>query len=401
MKNGTFIAPTCKTLNNLLDEYIDIYGKKRWAISTYKSNMALAEHYIRPQLGQMQLSEINPRVLEHYYDELLKQNAIPNNALVPKPKLITVHIVNDIHKLLRSCFNQAVKWELMEKNPALKAEPPKEETAKREIWTAETLFKALKLCDDPRLALALNLSFCCSLRAGELLGLTWDCVMLDPQSIEGNRAYILVNKELQRVDRQVLELLEEKDVYKVFPSMFPGTTTILVLKKPKTDSSMRKVFMPKAVAEMLVKWREIQKSQKTAPGVDYKDYNLVFASDGGYPMEVKRLNKALKRLIDENDLPPVVFHSFRHASVTYKLKLNGGDIKAVQGDTGHSQTKMVTDVYSHILDDGRQNNAALFQEAFYEKGAPSDEIPQDKLAKLLSNPEVVALLKTLAKTIGQ
>ena len=127
----------------------------------------------------------------------------------------------------------------------------------------------------------------------------------------------------------------------------------------------------------------------------------MFASDGGYPMEVKRLNKALKRLIDENDLPPVVFHSFRHASVTYKLKLNGGDIKAVQGDTGHSQTKMVTDVYSHILDDGRQNNAALFQEAFYEKGAPSDEIPQDKLAKLLSNPEVVALLKTLAKTIGE
>ena len=62
---------------------------------------------------------------------------------------------------------------------------------------------------------------------------------------------------------------------------------------------------------------------------------------------------------------------------------------------------MVTDVYSHILDNGRQNNAVLFQEAFYEKGAPSDEIPQDKLAKLLSNPEVVALLKTLAKTIGQ
>ena len=57
--------------------------------------------------------------------------------------------------------------------------------------------------------------------------------------------------------------------------------------------------------------------------------------------------------------------------------------------------------YSHILDDGRQNNAALFQEAFYEKGTSSDEIPQDKLAKLLSNPEVVALLKTLAKTIGQ
>lgn len=39
----------------------------------------------------------------------------------------------------------------------------------------------------------------------------------------------------------------------------------------------------------------------------------------------------LKRLIEKNNLPKVVFHSFRHSSITYKLKLNGGDIKAVQG----------------------------------------------------------------------
>ena len=85
----------------------------------------------------------------------------------------------------------------------------------------------------------------------------------------------------------------------------------------------------------------------------------------GYPLEGNTLGKALRRLIKENDLPPVVFHSFRHASVTYKLKLNGGDIKSVQGDTGHAQANMVTEVYSHILDDSRQNNALLFQQAFY------------------------------------
>ena len=37
----------------------------------------------------------------------------------------------------------------------------------------------------------------------------------------------------------------------------------------------------------------------------------------------------------------VVFHSLRHTSVTYKLKLNGGDVKAVQGDSGHAQVDMV------------------------------------------------------------
>ena len=61
------------------------------------------------------------------------------------------------------------------------------------------------------------------------------------------------------------------------------------------------------------------------------------------------------------------FHSLRHTSVTYKLKLNGGDIKAVQGDSGHSQINMVTDVYAHIIDDDCRKNAELFEQAFYEK----------------------------------
>ena len=116
----------------------------------------------------------------------------------------------------------------------------------------------------------------------------------------------------------------------------------------------------------------------------------------------------------EHNLPPVVFHSLRHTSVTYKLKLNGGDIKAVQGDSGHSQINMVTDVYSHIIDDDRRKNAELFEEAFYEKkdldpsmhahaAGKTVELPTDVdaelLAKVLSNPEMAALLSTLAKSL--
>ena len=47
-------------------------------------------------------------------------------------------------------------------------------------------------------------------------------------------------------------------------------------------------------------------------------------------MEGQVINRALKKLIQDNDLPDVVFHSFRHASITYKLKWNGGDMKSVQ-----------------------------------------------------------------------
>ena len=61
---------------------------------------------------------------------------------------------------------------------------PKEKKTKRNIWTAETLFKALDVCDDNILSLALNLAFSCSLRMGEMLGLTWDCIDISRTSIE-------------------------------------------------------------------------------------------------------------------------------------------------------------------------------------------------------------------------
>ena len=64
--------------------------------------------------------------------------------------------------------------------------------------------KALEACDDDILRLAINLAFSCSLRMGELLGLTWDCIDISPTSIELGQASIFVEKELQRVNREAM-----------------------------------------------------------------------------------------------------------------------------------------------------------------------------------------------------
>ena len=102
-------------------------------------------------------------------------------------------------------------------------------------------------------------------------------------------------------------------------------------------------------------------------------------------------------------------------SVTYKLKLSGGDIKAVQGDSGHAQADMVTEVYGHILDEDRKKNAQLIEDAFYKKenlnpdmkrtdaGKKKIEVPggidAEALMKVLNNPEMAALLAGLAKGV--
>ena len=115
----------------------------------------------------------------------------------------------------------------------LNATLPKEQRNSREIWTAETLLHALEVCEDDILSLAINLSFACSLRMGEMLGLTWDCVTIDDRSIEENDAQIFVNKELQRVDTEAMLKLDGKEIIYTFPAVYNRGSTTLVLKTPK------------------------------------------------------------------------------------------------------------------------------------------------------------------------
>lgn len=146
----------------------------------------------------------------------------------------------------------------------------------------------------------------------------------------------------------------------MFPKLMCNNKTALVLKSPKTKTSVRKVYLPNTVALMLIERKKQIDELKELFGEEYQDYDLVFAHPSGRPMEGQVITNALKKLIRENNLPDVVFHSFRHASITYKLKWTGGDMKAVQGDSGHARVEMVADVYSHILDDDRrQERTAL------------------------------------------
>lgn len=412
---GAFVIPKCITLDELLTEYTSLYGKNTWALSTYQSNNGLIENYIRPIIGGVKLSDLNTRVIEKYYQTLLKTEAVPRAAFgwktIKTGDLVSANTVRDVHKLLRNCFAQAVKWELMEKNPCINATVPKRQQKERTIWDADTLFHAIDICEDERLKLAMNLAFACTLRIGEMLGLTWDCIDITPESIANGDSHIQVNKELQRINKKAFAELEGKDVVMEFPTLNQRQNTLLVLKKPKTITSVRRVFLPPTVAKMLTDWKTKQDELKEALGSEYNDYNLVFAGPFGMPTENSTINNAFHRLISENDLPPVVFHSIRHTSITYKLKLNGGDIKAVQGDSGHAQAKMVTDQYSHILDADRKANASLFEKAFYSGAEPASDSSNETndantdtdmelLKKILANPELAGLLKTLAEKMS-
>ena len=113
----------------------------------------------------------------------------------------------------------------------------------------------------------------------------------------------------------------------------------------------------------------------------------------------------LRSFIKENDLPPVVFHSLRHCSTSIKLRLSSGNIKAVQGDTGHAQARMVTDVYAHINNADRKELAHKIEAEFFQQlnAPPSKAEPIEEATEayqlLQKNPGIAKLIiETLKRT---
>ncbi len=246
------------------------------------------------------------------------------------------------------------------------------------------------------------------MRYGEICGLTWDKVHISDEDIANDDSHLWIEQELARVSKEARQQLDDKDIMFIFPSIMSNTHTNLVLKKPKTESSIRKVWIPKTVAYILREWRQIQDQYKEYLAQDYFDYNLVLTLPNGRPVENRIMEKEFSKRREKAGLPCVVFHSLRHSSTTYKLKLNHGDLKATQGDTGHAQIDMITDVYAYILDEDRKVNAQKFEATFYAKNSvnplkdvtpPEDTNPDltNLISALQQSPELVAMLTQALK----
>ena len=362
---GTFLPPSNQKISDFLYDFVSLYGEKKWGVSMYDSQNSLISNYINPIIGDMEVQAVTPRVVDGYIQTLQKTASVSTKTRKATTTYVSSQTIEKIIKLLRCAFKQAVRWEIIGRNPFDNVVLPKTEYKKRDIWDAEMIRTALDKCTDSKLYVAMNLSFACSLRMGEILGLTWDNVHISEDEIAADNAYVFIDKELTRASKRAIETLGEKDIYHNFTPLLPNTSTRIILKKPKTDSSIRKVWLLKTLAYILCEWKKSQDEIRSFLGNEYQDYNLVVSFQNGRPCEDRVILKEFAKLREDAGLPKVVFHSLRHSSTTYKLKLNHGDLKATQGDTGHAEIDMITSVYAHILDEDRKVNAQKFETAFY------------------------------------
>lgn len=273
---------------------------------------------------------------------------------------------------------------------------PKVPKVRRKVWSIQTFRQAVQAAEDDLLSICMHLAFSCSMRIGEITGLAWEDVIIDEESIATDNARVIINKELSRVNAAAMQKLKEKDIIKIFPTQKPHCTTRLVLKTPKTETSNRTVWLPRTVAQLLVQYKKDQQELKEFLGSAYNDYNLVIALENGNPVESRIVRDRFQKLCEENDYEIVVFHSLRHLSTGYKLKMTNGDVKSVQGDTGHAEAEMVTDVYSEIIDEDRRFNAQKMDKEFYSNLNDEEEKSETETSVSDSDMMLLELLKSLS-----
>ena len=162
--------------------------------------------------------------------------------------------------------------------------------------------------------------------------------------------------------------------------------------------------MTSALKEELKKWLKQLAADERKDPARYHDSGMLFRLPNDLAVEPVLIRKKFLKWQDAHpEFPCIVFHGLRHSN---QLMISGGDVKAVQGTTGHATAAdMLVNTYAHIQQSSRVELGRKFEESFYAKSeSPSPQavpaageptISMTALPELLKNadPEVKAQLR--------
>jgi integrase len=173
MNGGTYIEPSKTTLVEFLERWLT-HIKPNVSILTHERYADIARKNISPLIGGLILNKIQPvHISEAYAKALVCGRRDGKGGLSPR----TVH---HMHRILKQALGQAVRWNVLVKNPAdldKKDRPKVEKKAVATIDAAETM-KAIEEAREKRLLVPILLGSMAGARRGEICALRWKSVDL-------------------------------------------------------------------------------------------------------------------------------------------------------------------------------------------------------------------------------
>ena len=298
--------------------------------------------YLERWLSDAVRDTVKERTLMRY-EQVCRLHLAPTLGCVRLPKLKSAHFqalykskmdeglssstVRGIHVVANKAMKQALRWDLVSRNPVSNAQAPRSEDAEVTPLSrdqAKRLLAALATEGD-RLEAFYAVALATGLRIGELLGLRWQDVVLDPDLSGG---------EL-RVRRTLVRTRPKREGYAGY-----------AFDTPKGGKG-RSVRFKGGTARHLRSHKARQGEEKLRLGADYADSEQVFTKEVGGILPPWEVWRHFAKLLHRSGLPTVPFHTLRHTAATLMLE-NGEHPKVVQEILGHANISQTLGTYSHV-----------------------------------------------------
>ena len=285
-------------LKELLELWLERYMKHTIKIRTYNRYKSICELHLIKDLGEYELEELKPNVLQ---DFLLKK--IDNKY--------STNTIKGIVSVLKQALRLAITLEFVDKEYCSNLKMPSSEEKEISVFTKkeQQVIESFCLNHKKRNYIGIVICLYTGIRLGELLALTWD-------DIDFNSNLLTINKTS-------------------YSAKVDGKTQIIV-DKPKTKKSNRVIPLPNQLVKLL---KIIKKESNSKYVITTRNSGMV--GNRSY-------QRTFKFILKKVNVPYRNFHSLRHTFATNAIEL-GMDVKTLAEILGHTNAMITLNRYSHSL----------------------------------------------------
>jgi integrase len=319
---GVFVEPSVLTVNSYLDQWLTAAVRPRVSERTADGYAGLLKRYIREPLGEKKLENLQPLDIQKVYAEMQSRG-------------LSARIVRHTHAALHNALKQAVKWNLLQRNPAEIVELPKVPHKERRVLTDKEAVTFLHTTNEMPHGLIFEFALLSGMRPEEYLALQWADLNFDKGTAQVKRALVRHGGKWS-------------------------------FQETKTARSRRIVSLPQPLFTKLKAHKRRQSEQRLKAGLFWQNFDLVFSSENGTPHSVPNLTyRYFRPILEKAGLPQIRLYDLRHSHATLLL-LADENPKIVAERLGHSTVVLTLDTYSHILPSMQQQTTAKLTKMLYD-----------------------------------
>ena len=293
-----------------MEEWLEIV-KTSIATVTYSSYSMMVKKTIAPYFRRrkIKLVDLTAKDIQNFYLAELKR--VSANTVI--------HYHANIHKALK----YAVKLDLIPTNPADKIERPRKGSFKGNFYDTEEMKLLLEAVKGTKFEIPVMLAAFYGLRRSEVLGLKWDAVDFDKNTITIKHTVTTCELDGKRI-------LVKED-------------------RTKNKASMRTLPLVDFVKEKLLSLKAEQEENRMLCGRSYiKDFiGYICINEIGDLIKPGYLSVEFPKLLEKKGLRRIRFHDLRHSCASL-LIANGVPMKQIQEWLGHSDFSTTANIYAHL-----------------------------------------------------